>query len=314
MARSTARTEASGYLTVRLPWWRKVSALYALAMTAAVLGAVIMMVPFVWGGLTSFKAGAEYIRIPPTWLPEQWTLAGYELALFRGGLLTGLKNSFIVAGISTVLMVLSAVLAGYAFARLRFPFSRVIFMIVLATMMIPWPVTLLPLFIMMVKFPLAGGNDIFGSGGRGLVDTYEGLILPSLGFAYGTYLMREFFKALPAELEDAARVDGAGELRILFQIMVPLSKPAMAALSIIAFQNNWNSFIWPLVMTNKPSMAVVQLVLQQLQYIEQTSASRMFIRWDAVTAGGMISLIPLAIFFLLFQRYFIRGIAMTGFK
>lgn len=313
MARSTARTEASGYLTVRLPWWRKVSPGFTLAMTAAVLGAVIMMVPFAWGALTSFKPSAEYLRIPPTWLPEQWTLDGYELALYRGNILTGLKNSFIVAGISTVLMVLSAVLAGYAFARLRFPFNRVIFMIVLATMMIPWPVTLLPLFIMMVKFPLAGGNDIFGSGGRGLVDTYEGLILPSLGFAYGTYLMREFFKALPAELEDAARVDGAGELRILFQIMVPLSKPAMAALSIIAFQNNWNSFIWPLVMTNKPSMAVVQIVLQQLQLISSPT-DRLFIRWDAVNAGGLLSLIPLAIFFLFFQRYFIRGIAMTGFK
>jgi multiple sugar transport system permease protein len=282
----------------------------ALALTAAILGAAIMMVPFVWALLSSFKPEVEYTLVPPTWLPRQWTLEAYRVAWNEGRIWIGIKNSLIVSSISTSLMVLGAALGGYAFARLRFPFKRSLFLIILATMMIPWPVTLLPLYLIFLRFPLAGGNDIWGLGGTGLVNTYEALILPHLAYPFGLYLMREFYKTLPAELEDAARVDGAGELRVLFEIMVPLCKPALAALAILAFQGNWNAFIWPLVITTSPSMNTVQLSLQQLQYLKGFDV----IRWDVVTAGGMIALVPLAITFLTGQRYFIRGIAMTGFK
>jgi multiple sugar transport system permease protein len=169
------------------------------------------------------------------------------------------------------------------------------------------------LFILMVRFPLTGGNDIFGIGGTGFVNTYPGLILPNLSYPFGIYLMREFFKTLPSELEDAARVDGAGELRILFQIMAPLCKPALAALAIFAFQGNWNAFIWPLVMTSTPSMNTIQLAVQLLQYLTDYSVAGL-VHWDVVNAGGLIAVIPVMITFLAGQRYFVRGIAMTGFK
>lgn len=279
-------------------------------MVPALLGAAIMLVPFVWAVLSSFKPEGEITRIPPTWFPERWTLEGYIDAWTAGKMWVGVRNSLIVSTISTALMVLGAALAGYAFARLRFPAKRALFMLILGTMMIPWPVTLLPLFTLILHVPLAGGNDLFGMGGRGLINTYSGLILPHLSYPFGIYLIREFFKALPVELEDAARIDGAGELRILFTIVMPLSKPALAALSILAFQGNWSAFIWPLVITSTPSMNTVQLSLQQLQYLVGEFA----VRWHVVTAGGVLAIIPVVITFLVGQRYFTRGIAMTGFK
>lgn len=290
-------------------------ALQAAAVTTlftvpALIGAAVMLVPFVWAVLSSLKPEAEISAIPPTWLPQRISLEGYHIALTTGRMDVVIRNSVLISAVSTFLMVLGAAMAGYAFARLRFPLKRPLFLLILGTMMIPWPVTLLPLFTMVLHAPLAGGNDVLGQGGRGLIDTYAGLILPHLAYPYGVYLTREFFKALPAELEDAARIDGAGELRILFQIIIPLSKPALAALSILAFQSTWGAFIWPLVITTTPGMNTVQLALQQLQYM----LGEYTVRWDVVTAGGVLAVVPVVAVFLLGQRYFTRGIAMTGFK
>src|SRR5262245_34395916 len=286
-------------------------ALTFLVTIPALIGAAVMLVPFVWAVLTSLKPMAEISMVPPTWVPGSISLDGYREAWTSGGVWVGIKNSIIVSGISTFFMVLGASLAGYAFARLRFPFKDTLFLLVLATMMIPWPVTVLPLYTLVLHTPLAGGNDAWGAGGRGLINTYAALILPHLAFPYGMYLTREFFKSLPVELEDAARIDGAGELRILFAIVMPLTKPALAALSILAFQWTWNGFIWPLVVTTTNSMFTAQLAVQALKLI---TGSEFLIRWDIVTAGGVIAVVPVAVVFLLGQRYFTRGIAMTGFK
>jgi multiple sugar transport system permease protein len=286
------------------------AAITGIVMIPALVGAVVMLVPFVWAVLSSLKPESELTLIPPTWLPRVWTVEGYVVAWTAGKMWIGVRNSLIVSTISSALMVLGAALAGYAFARLRFPAKGPLFLIILGTMMIPWPVTLLPLYTLILHVPLAGGNDLFGIGGRGLINTYAGLILPHLSYPYGIYLTREFFKGLPVELEDAARVDGAGELRILFTIVMPLSKPVLAALAILAFQGNWSAFIWPLVITSSPGMNTVQLSLQQLQYLIGEFA----IRWNVVTAGGVMAIVPVVIAFLFGQRYFTRGIAMTGFR
>lgn len=286
------------------------AAVSILTFSLAVAGALVMLVPFVWAVLSSVKTPGEIAAIPPTWLPTELNFDGYAMAWTRGRMWVGIKNSVIVSTTSTALMVLGAALAGYAFARLRFPFKGTTFAVILATMMIPWPVTLLPLYTLVLHVPFAGGNDVLGAGGKGFIDTFAGLILPHLSYPYGIYLTREFFKTLPEELEDAARIDGAGELRILFGIILPLSKPVLAALSILAFQSNWGAFIWPLVITQTPGMNTVQIALQKLP----TIVSDVVVRWDVVSAGGVMALLPMVVVFLAGQRFFTRGIAMTGFK
>ena len=277
----------------------------------ALIGAAVMLVPFLWAVMTSLKPMAEISLLPPTWIPRQISFDGYVVAWTTGRVWVGIRNSIIVSSLSTLGMVLGAALAGYAFARLRFPFKGALFLLILATMMIPWPVTVLPLYTMVLRAPLAGGNDLWGAGGRGLMNSYAALILPHLAFPYGVYLTREFFKTLPVELEDAARIDGAGELRILFAIVMPLTKPALAALALLSFQWTWNGFIWPLVVTTTGSMFTAQLAVQALKLL---TGSEFLIRWDIVTAGGVIAVVPVTVVFLLGQRHFTRGIAMTGFK
>ncbi|HEX5414496.1 MAG TPA: carbohydrate ABC transporter permease, partial [Chloroflexota bacterium] len=184
---------------------------------------------------------------------------------------------------------------------------QAIFIGILATMMVPSQMLLIPLFVMLKHVPLAGGNTLLGVGGNGWLDSFAGLIVPQAVTAFSIFLMRQFFLTLPVELGDAARIDGASEAQIFWRIMLPLTKPALATLGIISFQGSWNDFLWPLIVTSTEQTRTLQVGLQVFQ--DQNNAD-----WALLMAATTISSVPIMIVFLAGQRYLVQGIALTGLK
>ena len=271
------------------------------------LAGVTMVVPFMWMLATSLKPDAQSITSGGDWILSNLNWGNYVTAWQRASFSRYALNTGIYALFSTIGQVIFGAMAGYAFARLDFPGRNVLFVLVLATMMIPFQMLLVPLFVMLRHWPLAGGNDLWGAGGIGLVDRLPGLILPNLVTPFGIFLMRQFTLSLPSELGDAARIDGASESQIFFQIMLPLTRPALVTLAIFAFQEAWNDFTWPLVISTTAQSRTLQLGLQVFQ--DQTLTE-----WGPLMAGTAITVLPLVVIFILGQRYFVEGIAMTGTK
>lgn len=268
--------------------------------------ALVFVFPFIWAFLTSLKADAEVFEAG-RWLPSVWRFDNYARAVNSYNLPRYFLNSLLVALIVTFAHLILASTAGYAFARLRFPGREALFAMVIATLMVPSQATLVPLFILVKHWPLLGDNDLLGRGGFGMLDTYWVLTVPMFATAYGTFLLRQFFLNLPVELEDAARIDGSSEFGIYWRIVLPLSGPAMATLGIFSFQNVWNDFVWPLVTTRSDAMKTIQVGLAQFRREGTTD-------WTLLMAGTMIATIPILIVFLFGQRFFTRGIALTGLK
>lgn len=277
-------------------------ALYSLLSVLALL----FIFPFLWSFLTSVKSTTEVFAQGLT-LPAVWRFDNYAQAIASYNLLRYLWNSTVVSLIVAVAHLLLASTAGYAFARLDFPGRNLCFMAVVATLMVPSQATLVPLFILVKQWPLLGGNDLWGQGGFGMLDSYWALTVPLFATAYGTFLLRQFFLTLPADLEDAARIDGCSEFGIYGRITLPLSGPALATLAIFSFQNMFNDFVWPLVTTRSDLMKTIQVGLAQFRREGTTD-------WTLLMAGTMIATIPILIVFLLGQRYFTQGIALTGIK
>jgi multiple sugar transport system permease protein len=277
--------------------------LYAVLITAA----LSMLIPFVWMIFTSLKPEASIFKMPPQIWTVEYTLAHYVRALTRGKFNLYFINSMIVACTATVLNVLLNAMAGYAFARLRWRLRETLFIVVLAVMMLPGLIALIPTFLIVKWTPLAGGNNWLGQGGTGWLDSYAGLILPSVGNGFYVFLLRQFFLTLPTELEDAARVDGASEASIFWRIILPLSTAVLAVVAIFSFQSVWNDFLWPLVIVQSDEMRTVQLGLTLFQ-------SQHRVEWGVLMAGTTIATFPTIALFLLAQRYFVQGIALTGIK
>jgi multiple sugar transport system permease protein len=231
----------------------------------------------------------------------------YKAAWQRAGFSSYTLNTTIYAVVSTIGQVTFGAMAGYAFGRLKFRGSNILFILVLITMMIPFQMLLVPLFVMLRHWPLAGGNNLLGIGGQGFVDSLPGLILPNLVTPFGIFLMRQFTLSLPSELADAARIDGANEFQIFYKIMLPLLKPALVTLGIFAFQEAWNDFTWPLVISTTANSRTLQLGLQVFRDQDITD-------WGPLMAGTAITVLPLLLIFIIGQRYFIEGIALTGSK
>lgn len=276
-------------------------ALYGLLLFLA----LIFVFPFLWSFLTSVKSTTEVFD--GFSLPEVWRFDNYLQAVQSYNLLRYLFNSTLVSIIVALAQLVLASTAGYAFSRLEFPGRDLLFVAVVATMMVPSQATLVPLFILVKNWPLFGGNDIWGNGGFGMIDSYWGLTVPLFATAYGTFLLRQFFLTLPAELEDAARIDGVSEFGIYWKIALPLSGPALATLGIFSFQNMFNDFVWPLVMTRTDAMKTIQVGLAAFRREGTTD-------WTLLMAGTMIATIPILVIFILGQRYFTQGIALTGIK
>ena len=274
---------------------------------AAFFVAMVFFIPVVWMLLTSFRATSDVFSLPPKLLPSSFHWSNYPDALHSAPFPRYFANSMIVSVSAIVITLFVSSLAGYALARLSFPGREGIFMIILATVMVPAQVTIVPLFIILRHFPLAGGNGLGGSGGIGLLDSYPGLILPYATGAFGIFLMRQFFSTLPRDLEDSARVEGASEFRIFGQIMLPLVQPAMATLAVFTFQGAWNDFLWPLVIVKHDYMDTLQLGLTIFQQ-EYTT------QWGLMMAATAMATVPVLVLFLLAQRTFTEGIALTGLK
>ncbi len=255
--------------------------------------ALFMLVPFFWSLSTSVKTAGEVFEYPPKWIPESIRWENYsqvwEVAPFGQYLL----NSTIVSVIVTVLTLLTASLAAYAFARLNFRGRDFIFMLYLGTMMIPSQVTMIPNFIFINLL--------------GWTDTYTGLILPNVFTALGVFLLRQFFMTIPKEYEDAAKIDGASKFHIYLHVILPLSIPALSTLAIFTFVFQWNNLMWPLIVVNKDIMKTLTLGLATFQGMYSTN-------WSLLMAAAVMGIIPSFAIFVLGQKYLIKGITLSGIK
>ena len=266
-----------------------------LLYTVVTLGFVAVITPFVWMILGSFKPQGELLRVPPTWWPESPTLDNYRSLFNKQSFLRYFFNSAIVAVVITVANVTFSSMVGYALAKLTFRGKKLVFALVMGTLMIPGMVTFVPLFVLVANL--------------GMVDSYPGLILPFLVTPFGVFLMRQFIMQLPDDLLDAGRIDGAGELRIFRQIILPLCGPGLATLGILTFLGSWNNFLWPLVVAQTQEHYTLPVALALF------SNNQQFIpNYGVLLAGATVVVVPVLIVFLIFQRRFIEGIASTGIK
>jgi multiple sugar transport system permease protein len=255
--------------------------------------AIVMLIPLLWMLVTSVETLNETRHFPPTLVPSSVQWRNYTEVLHRAPFARWFLNTTIVTAVSVAANLLLCSLAGYAFARIRFFAREFVFIVILGTLMIPFQVVLIPTFLIVRKL--------------GLVDTLGALIVPNLATAFGIFLLRQFFRTLPIELEEAARIDGASRLGVLFKIVLPLSGPVLATLAVVQFLWMWNDFLWPLITLYTPTHYTLQVGLTYFQGAHQTNT-------NLLMAANVMSMIPVLALFFIAQRYFIRGIATTGLK
>lgn len=271
------------------------------------LFAVVMVLPFYWTFLTSLRYNEDMFSLPIKWFSSRFTLEHYIRAFTTVPFARYFANSFYLAAMGVFTNLFFGSLGGYAFAKLRFRGKKLIFKILLSSIMIPGVVTMIPQFLLLKSFPLIGGNSIIGKGGTGFLNTYWAIILPGAAGAFAVFLMKQFFTTLPDDLAEYARIEGAGEFRIFWNIYLPLTKPALAALSIFTFQAGWNNFMWPMIILSDPDKATVQMGLQAFSYNHATE-------YGPMMAGSVVATVPIFILFIFAQKYFIQGIAFSGIK
>lgn len=257
--------------------------------------------------LTSFKSMEEVKSSVFHLLPEKISLTNYIAALGNGNWLIYFRNSLIITISAVAFSLIFNSIAGYAFARLKFKGSKILFAFLLVGLMMPAQVTILPTFLIMAKFPLMGGNNILGQGGTGMINTFAGLIIPLVSGSYGIFLCKQFYENFPKSLDEAAEIDGLGKWRTFFQIYLPNSKAILATLALMKGVAVWNDYLWPLVMTNSESRKTVQLALTMFK-TETT------IQWNQMMAAAMLIVLPMILLFLLTQKYFVQGIVTSGLK
>ncbi len=254
---------------------------------------VLTVFPFVWMVGTALKSPQEIFAYPPTLWPAELHWENFRTVFERVPFLRFYLNSVIVTFIITFAQVFTATLAGYAFARLQFPFKKFLFAAYLATLIIPNEVTMLPLFLLTSKL--------------GWIDTYQGLAAPFLASAFAVFFLRQFFMTVPRELEEAALLDGASRMRILMQIVLPLARPAIATITLFIFLGEWDNYLWPLIVTNSEAMRTLPI---GLRFFVEESGSQL----NLMMAGAVMAVVPIILLFFMAQKQFIEGISMTGSK
>lgn len=282
-----ALSQARGFSLHKLPDW--------LAIFVLSLGAILMILPFMWMFSTSLRPIQESYKLPPAWFPTEFHWETYAAVLNSSvPIFTFALNSIKVTFLVTLGQLITCSMAGYAFARLRFPFRNTLFVLLLASLMVPGQVTIIPVFIIMRQL--------------GLVDNHLSIILPFLTSAFGVFLLRQFFLTLPQELIDAAKIDGAGPWTTFVRVAIPLAGPSLAALTIITFNNTWNNYFYPLIFLNTWEKMTLPLGITALRgYLASNSAS-------VVMAAVSLAILPVLLVFLFAQRWFIAGITRTGIK
>ena len=254
---------------------------------------VVMLGPFLWLISTAFKQFGDVFAYPPKIIPDNFTWDNFARVFNSFSLVRYFTNSVIVTLLRTLGMLITSSMAAYAFARLEFPGREKIFIIYLATLMIPFQVVMIPLFIIMRSF--------------GWVDTYQALILPGAFNALGVFLLRQFFLTLPKSLEESAFIDGASYFTIFTRIILPLAKPGLATLSVLSFLWSWNDFLWPLIIIDSDHMNTITLAISKFQ-------GYYFTEWNLLMAATLIALIPTIFIYVVAQNYFVEGIATSGAK
>ena len=263
-----------------------------LPVAGLALGAAIMLFPFLWTVITSVTPNGS-LADGPTLFVHDPTLEAYRRLFDAVPMLRVVVNSFGIAIATTVLQLITGSMAAYAFSRLQFRGKNVVFVLYLATLMVPLQVLVVPLFVEMTLLDLN--------------DTYFALLAPSLASAFGIFLLKQAMDTVPRELDEAATIDGAGHLRIFLRIVLPLIRPALASFAVFAFMASWNSFLWPLVVIRSPELMTLPLGLATLQ-------GQFTTEWDVVMAGSVVSILPIALVYLFAQKYVIAGISHTGLK
>ncbi|MCT9819230.1 carbohydrate ABC transporter permease [Microbacterium sp. W1N] len=273
----------------RRPEWSRGATYVALT-----IGLILTLMPFIWMLLGSFKTQGELLQRPITWWPEQATLDNYSRWLTQLDYGQFFFNSVVVALVVVLGNIVFCSMVAYALAKLDFPGKKVLFGLVLLTLMVPGVVTLVPMFVLVANM--------------GLVNTYPALILPFLAGPLGVFLMRQFIMGVPDALIEAARIDGAGEFRIFTRIVLPQCGPAIATLAILTFLASWNNFLWPLVVAQTENMYTLPVALS----LYSVGSNGTY--YGLLMAGSVLVVTPILILFLFLQRYFVQGIAMTGLK
>ena len=259
-----------------------------------IIGSLIMGVPFIWMISSSFKPLEEIFARPPTLFPVAPTLSNYETAFGTGTFYSAFFNSFYIATVITVVSLLTCAMAAYAFARLQFPGNNLLFALFLATMMVPIQLTIIPLYAIMGRLQL--------------VDTHLAIILPAALFnAFGVFLLRQYVRGIPLELEEAAAIDGASRIKIFITMILPLLRTPMVALGIFVFLGQWNNFFYPLIFLNTDTLFTLPLWVNQFK--GQYAAD-----WGGLMAATSLSAIPFLIIFIVAQRQIVEGIALSGSK
>ncbi|PNR97275.1 carbohydrate ABC transporter permease [Petrotoga olearia] len=273
---------------------RKVSPIEQVAVHGLlIIWLLISVIPFVWMVSTSFKGPGEIFIFPPRWIPRNPTFNNYIDLFQEMNFGRPFLNSVLVSLSTTFLSVLIATMAGYGFAKFHFKNKNLLFLFILGTIMVPGQITMIPVFLLLSRL--------------NLLNTYWGLILPAIANAFNIFFMRQYIMGVPDELIEAAKIDGAHEGWIFFRIILPLARPAMAAITIFTFTGSWNNFLWPLIIATDESMYTLPVAVSVLggQYTENIAMQM---------AGSVIVILPLIIVFLFTQRYFIKGITFTGMK
>lgn len=266
---------------------------HGLVYLALAVGGAAMMLPLAWMLSSSLKPLAEVMRTPPTWIPEQLTFDNYEAVFSRFPFLQYFANSLIVSISCVVVVLITSSLAGYALAKYRFRGSTVIFLVLIASLVVPFQSRMISLYQLTV--------------GLGINNSLAGVIFPWVVDAFGIFLMRQYMLTLPDELIQAARIDGAGELRIFLTVMLPNAKPALATVAIFTFMGTWEEFLWPLIVTDDDTARTLPVGLASFSQLYSSSVQYQM-------AGAVLATLPMVIGFIFFQRQIIAGIATTGLK
>jgi multiple sugar transport system permease protein len=256
-------------------------------------GAAIMLLPFVWMLSTSLKTGATVMQMPPQWIPTDWAWSNYPLAWHTAPFARYFFNSFFMSAMTTIGEVLFTILAAYAFAKMTFWGKNALFTLLLGTLMVPGQMLLIPNFVTITRL--------------GWLDSYQALIIPWLASVFAIFLLRQFFRSLPDELWDSARMDGCGRFRFLWRILVPLAKPAIVTVAILKFIGGWNSYLWVLIMTNSEMMRTVPVGLMNF-------STEVGTQHELLMAASVLAVLPILILYFFTQKQFIKSFARTGIK
>ena len=272
---------------------QKISVKNIFMYLGLIIAAATMLIPFLWMVSTSLKTNQYVLSMPPEFFPKNPTLDSYSQLLELLPFDRMILNSLLVAISVTIGQVISGSMAAYVFSRLEFRRKNALFLIYLATMMVPSQVTIVPLFILMRYL--------------GWINTYQAIISPMVFTAFGTFLLRQSFLTIPKDLEEAAFIDGASHWTVFWKIIMPVSKPALATLSVFAFMQAWNAYLWPLFVTNDEKIMTLPVGLALLH-------GRYLTQWNLVMAGAVVTIIPMLIIYLVTQEYFVKGVVTSGIK